>query len=282
MVEQVAALQALVIGVVLVWSSYGKLVGPLVAARARRTALASLVGERFATPAFRTVGGVEWVIGAALLVPPLWTIEAVAVTALAVGFLGYLTYALVVAPESSCGCMGSAAAPVSWRSTSRAGLLLAAAILALTADGGWWSAVADRPVAAAVAVLLEATLFVALSAELDRHWLMPLRRLRVRLTHPLAGTASFDVPLASTQQQLLRSGAYRSVSDLLRSDVRDHWDEGEWRFVSYTATYDGRSATAVFAVPRLRYEPEDVRVAIVDEEKGETLYKPALLPVLAS
>ena len=39
-------------------------------------------------------------------------------------------------------------------------------------------------------------------------------------------------------------------------------------------------ATAVFAVPRLRYQPDEIRVAIVDDE-GETLYRPSLLPVLA-
>ena len=79
----------------------------------------------------------------------------------------------------------------------------------------------------------------------------------------------------------MRSGAYRAVDALLRSDIRDFWDEGDWRFVSYTASYDDRPATAVFAVPRLRYEPDEIKVAIVDDEKGETLYRPALLPVLA-
>jgi hypothetical protein len=97
----------------------------------------------------------------------------------------------------------------------------------------------------------------------------------------LAATASYDVPLATTQHQLLRSGAYRAVNSLLRSDIRDQWEEGDWRFVSYTASYGERPATAVFAVPRLRYAPEEIRVAIVDEENGETVYRPSLLPVLA-
>jgi hypothetical protein len=103
---------------------------------------------------------------------------------------------------------------------------------------------------------------------------MPLRRLRVRFTHPLAGTATYEVPLAATQQQLLRSTAYQSVNAFLRSDIRDHWDEGDWRFVSYTASYGDRSATAVFAVPKLRYEPDEVQAVVVDEETGETLYRP--------
>jgi hypothetical protein len=201
----------------------------------------------------------------------VWTVEAVAAVALAAGFVGYLVYARLVVPESSCGCMGSAATPVRWRSLARGGLLLAASIGALMADDGWWSV---QPWLVAV-VLVEAMVFVALSAELDRYWLMPLRRLKVRLTHPLAGTASFEVPLAATQQQLLRSTAYQQVNPYLRSDIRDHWDEGDWRFVSYTASYDERPATAVFAVPRLRYEPDEVRVALVDDDSGETLYRPA-------
>lgn len=281
MVTQLAALQALVIGAVLVWSSYGKLVGPLVEAKARRTALANLVGERRALPAFRTVGVIELAVGCALLLPPWWAVDAVAATALSVGFLAYVVYARIVVPESSCGCLGSAATPVSTRSIVRAGLLVAAAALALIAEAGWWSAAVDQPALSVAVVLAEAAVFVALSAELDRYWLMPLRRLKVRLTHPLAGTGSYEMPLAATEQQLLRSGAYRSVSELLRSDVREHWDDGAWRFVSYTAAYGERAATAVFAVPLLRFEPDDVRVAIVDEESGETLYKPALLPVLA-
>jgi hypothetical protein len=52
------------------------------------------------------------------------------------------------------------------------------------------------------------------------------------------------------------------------------------RFLSYTAADDGRPATAEFAVALLRYEPDAVDVAVVDEERGKTLYKPDLLPVV--
>ncbi|GAA1587919.1 hypothetical protein GCM10009789_46820 [Kribbella sancticallisti] len=271
MAGQLAAVQPLVIGALLAWSSYGKLRGPDVDARARRTALSKLVGERHAGAAFRAVGGFELGIAVLLLLPPVWTVEALAAVALSAGFVGYLVYARLVVPESSCGCMGSAATPVRWRSLARGGLLLAASVLALTADAGWWSV---QPWLGGVVVVAEAMLFVGLSAELDRYWLIPLRRLRVRLTHPLADTAAFEVPLAATQQQLLRSTAYQALNPFLRSDIRDHWDEGEWRFVSYTASYGDRPATAVFAVPRLRYEPDEVRAAIVDDESGETLYRP--------
>lgn len=264
--DRLAALQPLLIGAVLVWSSYGKLFGRLAGEVARRSALKRIVGERRVLPAYRAVGVVELVIGAALLLPPVWRADAAAATALSAGFVGYLGWARVVAPDSTCGCSGSAQLPISWRSLSRAGSLLAASVLAVTAGSGWWSAVSVWP---AVVVLAEALVFVALSAELDRHWLLPLRRLRVRLTNPLAGTASAEMPLAASQQQLLRSPAYASASGVLRSDIREHWDDGEWRFLTYTSSYDG--ATAVFAVPRLRYDPGAVRFALVEESTGLTV-----------
>jgi hypothetical protein len=126
-------------------------------------------------------------------------------------------------------------------------------------------------------VLVVEAAFVMLSAELDRYWLLPLRRFRLRLSHPLAGTATDDVPLAATQRRLLLSPAYRAVNGLLRSDIHDYWDDGDWRFVSYTARYDGRPATAVFAVPHNDPTPESVRVAVVDETSGQTLYRPTVL-----
>ena len=246
--QQVAAAQPLLIGLVLLWSSYGKFTG---AEQARRTALPRLVGV------------VEAVIGTALLVPPAWTVEAVAAVALAVGFTGYLIYGKIVVPEASCGCVGTSAKPIGRRAIGRALLLLATAAVATTASGGWWSAGAGTAVLA-----VEAAVFVMLSAELDRYWLLPLRRLRVRLSHPLAGTATDGVPLAATQRRLLLSPAYRAVDGLLRSDIRDYWDDEDWRFVSYTA---------VFAVPHHDSTPESVRVAVVDETSGQTLYRPAVL-----
>lgn len=269
--QQVAAAQPLLIGLLLLCTSYGKLTNP---AEAEKTALPKLVGEKRAVPAYRAVGVVEAVLALTLLSPPAWTAEVLAATALGLGFTGYLVYAKVVVPEACCGCAGKSAKPVGYRSIARALLLTATAAVALTTSQGWWSA---GP--AAAVLIAEAALFVALSPELDRYWLLPLRRLRVRLSHPLAGTASNAVPLAATQRRLVNSPAYRAVTGLLRSDIRDYWDEEDWRFVSYTARYDGRPATAVFAVPHGDSAPETVRVAVVDESSGQTLYRPALLSV---
>jgi hypothetical protein len=259
-----AALQPLFLGAVLLWAARVKLLGPDAAGNARRSALARLVGERRVVPAFRLVAAAELVVGLALLAPPAQWTESVAAIVLATGFLGYLVYARLAAPDSSCGCLSARRAPVSWRGFARTGVLAGAGALSLWAAPGWPAALAERPLGAAAVLLGEAAVIVALSAEFDTAWLVPLRRLRIRLSHPLAGSG-FDVPLQSTVQQLQRSAAYRQVARLLVSDVREHWDEGEWRVLCYTARRDGRDTTAVFAVPRLRYEPDAVRVTLVDE-----------------
>ncbi|MEU6076281.1 MauE/DoxX family redox-associated membrane protein [Micromonospora sp. NPDC047074] len=269
MIDMLAALQPLVVGAVLIWSARVKLVSRHAAAAAGRSALAPLLGQSRALPAYRLLGGVELTLGTLLLLPPVLRLEAVAATVLAAGFLAYLGYARRAAPTSSCGCLSATPVPVTGRSLARAGLLLLAGGLAWTAIDGWPAALAGRPVAGGVVLLAEVAAVVVLSPELDRAWLLPLRRLRARLTHPLRGSAG--VPLLATVQQLQLSDAYRRVAPLLRSDVREHWDDGDWRFVGHAGRYQGRPMTAVFAVPLSDREPDAVRVAVVDDATGHTL-----------
>ncbi|TCC38657.1 MauE/DoxX family redox-associated membrane protein [Kribbella speibonae] len=272
-----AAAQPLLIALILAWSAYGKLTSP---DQADRTALPRLLGESGAArpgwfgasravAAYRGVAVLEIVI--ALLLLRSWAIGAVAAVALSVGFTGFLVYSKIVVPEASCGCAGKSARPVGHRAIGRALLLLATSGLAATASTGWWSAGAGLLV-----LVVEAAAFAMLSAELDRYWLLPLRRFRIRLGHPYAGTASDDTPLVATQRRVLLSPAYRAVDGLLRSDIHDYWDDEDWRYVSYAAKYDGRRATAVFAVPHQDSTPSAIRVAVVDEE-GLTLYRPTML-----
>lgn len=246
---------AVLVGGVLVWAAALKFFGRNAELAARRSGLSRVVGADRAPAAYRTVGGVELVIGALLLVPPMFPVEAWAGAVLSAGMLGYLTYLRLAAPESSCGCLGAKHAPVRWRGLTRAGVLLAASVGAAFSVSAWGG------------VLLAggAVLIFLLSPELDSRWLVPLRRLRLRYRHPLAGRG-FEVPLESTVRQLEKSAAYRSVVELLRSDVLDHWDEGEWRLLTYSARRETGPVTAVFAVPRLRYSPDLVRVALVDDE----------------
>lgn len=259
MIELFASTQQAVVGVVLLWASWFKLGYAGAPAAARRSALAKLVGKERVVGAYRTVGVVEAVVGLLLVAPPAAAVETYAAVALSVGMLGYLTYAKLAAPDSSCGCLGDKHTPVRGRGFARAGLMVVLAGAATQATT-WWPETDLLATLGLVVVALAA--FVALSPELDHRWLIPLRRWRVRLRHPLANRA-VEVPLESTVQQLWRSDAYRSVAEHLTSDLLDHWDEGEWRLLTYAAYTQAGSATAVFAVPRLAYQPDDVRLALV-------------------
>lgn len=256
-----ASVQQLLLGGVLLWAAVVKFRAP---EAARRSALKRLVGERHAVAAYRAVACAELAVGALLVAPPAAVLEAYLGVAVGAGMLGYLTYARVKAPDAGCGCLGEKLTPVRGRGFLRAGVLLAAAVLAAFGTAWWPVAVADRPLATIVLVVAEAALVVGLSPELDHRWLLPLRRWRVRLSHPLANRST-TIPLASSVQQLLKSGAYRSAADQLRSDLLDSWEEDGWRILTYAARTEAGRATAVFAVPLLDYRPDDVRVALVPD-----------------
>lgn len=261
MIESFASVQQLLLGGVLAWAAAVKFRRPEAAGR---SALKRLVGEQRVAVAYRAVACVELAVGALLLVPPAVAVDAYLAAVLGAGMLGYLTYARVKAPDAGCGCLGEKTTPVRGRSFARAGVMLAAAVLAVLGTAWWPLAVADRPLATVALLVAEVALIVGLSPELDHHWLLPLRRWRVRLSHPLAGGPA-EVPLHSSVQQLLKSGAYRSVIGALRSDLLDSWEEGEWRILTYAARTESGNATAVFAVPLLDYRPDDVRVALVPD-----------------
>lgn len=253
------------VGGVLVWAAALKLFGRNARIAAQRSGLSRLVGKDRVLAAYRTVGGVELILGGLLLLPPAYPAEALAAAVLSAGMLGYLTYIRIAAPQSSCGCLGEKHAPVRWRAFARAGVLLVASVGSAFSIRWWGVALLESPLETVAVLAGGAVLVMALSAELDRAWLLPLRRWRLRISHPLAGRP-FEVPLEATVQQLHKSDAYRSVIGLLRSDLLDSWDEGEWRIITYSARRESGPATAVFAVPRLHYNPELVRVALVDDE----------------
>src|SRR5690349_6613912 len=114
MLEWPASVQPLLIGGTLLWSG-GLKFGPSARRTAEKSALPSLVGEGRALAAFRLTGAVELALAAVLLLPPVFLAETAAAAVLAVGFLAYLTYARFAAPDSSCGCLGKKATPITWR-----------------------------------------------------------------------------------------------------------------------------------------------------------------------
>jgi hypothetical protein len=261
MTQWLASTQPALVGGVLAWAGAIKVFGRSAELAARRSALRQLVGKDRVFALYRAIGGVELAVATLLVLPPVLPAKGIAALVLAVGMLAYLGYARFAAPESSCGCLGEKHAPVRTRSFARAGVLVLASFTAVFAVDWWPVPLLDRPLATVALLAIEAALVIVLSPELDGAWLLPLRRLRLRISHPLAGRP-FEIPLESTVQQLHKSAAYRAVADRLRSDLLDSWDEGEWRML----TYSTGPATAVFAVPRLRYDPAQVKVVLVDEE----------------
>ncbi|HCT77333.1 MAG TPA: hypothetical protein DGG94_23080 [Micromonosporaceae bacterium] len=236
-----------ILAVVLVWTGAFKLFSRKAPLAAAQSGLTRLVGTTHVVKAFRALGAIELAVAASLLVTPL------ASAVLFTGFLGYLAYTRLAAPGSSCGCASAQPSPIGWRNFTFTSSLLALSLMLFV----------DMSIPT-VALMVVSLALALITPDLDQYWLYPLRRLKVRLTHPLKGAYTSEVPLHATVQQLQRSEAYQRVGSLLRSDVVESWDEGEWRLVRYTVQVDEKPANAIFAVPRLVDEPERVRLAIVE------------------
>ncbi|WP_086711120.1 MauE/DoxX family redox-associated membrane protein [Streptomyces antimycoticus] len=289
----VCALVPLVLAGVLGPAGAGKLFGRGTARQAPRTALARLLrdGGRAAL-VLRALGAVELLLAAALLAPPATPLPGAAAALLGAGFLGYLGYARTAAPGSSCGCTARQDAPLTWRAFARAAVVLAGGVVAALAQQPWWTAAARRPAAALCLVLAAAAVLTALSADPDRRWRMPLRRLRLRIAgHPLAATGNrlavtglplgatgtpAAVPVAATVELLERSRAWQSASRVVRSALLDHWDDGGWRILQFAGVHGGGTAArpvlVLFAVDAAASldtvrEPA-VRVSVIDADSG--------------
>ena len=269
-----AELQPLVIAAWLAWSGGFKVLGRTAPIAAANSALRTLLGQRWALPAYRAVGYAELAVAAAVLAPPAsGAAQSVPAIGLSLAFLVYLAYGRVAAPESSCGCTSARPSPIGWRHFTNAGFLLAISVFALLGNGSWLGALSGEAALAVVVLAAEALIVISLDGQFDRYWLMSLRRLKVRLTHPLASATTDVVPLHATVQTLERSPAFQTIGQALRSDVIESWDEGEWRLVRYTARFKDRPASAVFAVPRGKDEPERVKVAVVDDADSSVLFR---------
>ena len=273
MLEWIAAVLPPLVAAILLWSGTSKLFTRRGKLRAQSTALTKLVGEKRASFAYRLVGAGEGATALLLLVPQIRIVTSAAVVCVGIGFVAFLTYSRITVPGASCGCMSAKSVPISWRSFTRAAWIVASGLIMFAASESWLAAIAAKPVAAAGVLLVFAVSFVMLSAEFDSAWLIPLRRLRVKFTQPLASDTD-QVPLEHSTEQIYHSNAYKTVNGLLRTSVRETWEEeDEWRLVVYGARIDDRPASAVFAVPLYRHSPEEVIVAIVDDETNETVLR---------
>jgi hypothetical protein len=278
--DHLAAIQALVVGVLFAWAGVWKVFFPSAHSLAAESALAKLMtrlpvgasaSRRLTQAAHLAVGAVEIAIAGALLLPPAhpWAMRLAAVFAL--GFLAYLGVAWRVAPDKPCACMGGRATKISRRSVARAGVLLALTLFGWPAQVYWGTAVVAAPWTVLV-VGAEATLLWLLSPEFGWAGVRFERRLiraaRLRLD-PACARVAFDWD--ALEQQLRRSFAFQQV--VRRAQVKaqaDRWREDCTAYLAYHAVYQGRAATAIFAIPVI-YDPREVTGAVVDAA-DETVY----------
>ncbi|WP_381794998.1 MauE/DoxX family redox-associated membrane protein [Streptomyces niveus] len=282
MLSLTTGLAPLVLAGLLGWTGAVKLFSRGTVLAAPKTALARMLSssERAAT-VLRGVGAAELLIAAGLLALPAHPVPGTAAALLGAGFLGYLAYGRALAPESSCGCSADEDTPITWRAFARAGVVLAGGAAAAVAPASWWSTVSGRP-AGSLGFLAAATVvLIALSADLDRWWLLPLRRARLRVFgHPLFGTgtgAADRVPVAASVELLENSLAWQAASPVVRSSLLDHWEEDGWRLLLFSGVYEttesARPVSVVFALDATstRDTPGDpaVRVTFLDADSGE-------------
>ncbi|WP_055590619.1 MauE/DoxX family redox-associated membrane protein [Peterkaempfera griseoplana] len=273
-----------VLGALLAVGGAAKLFGRDTARQAAGTALVRIVGAGRAGLALRAVGAAELLVGAGLTASPASAAPGMAAAALGAGFLGYLGWARVAAPESSCGCSARERGPVTWRSFARAALVLAGGAGAAARGGTWWDEVAAHPAAAAATAAATALALAALSTDLDHLWLLPLRRARLRLLgHPLAptgtGRTAGRVPVAASVELLERSLAWQSMSSVVRSALLEHWDEGGWRILRFAGLHQDaegtRPVSVLFALDAAASADTaplpSVRVTVLDDCTDEQL-----------
>ncbi|MET7856414.1 MauE/DoxX family redox-associated membrane protein [Streptomyces sp. NPDC005318] len=281
MLSLTTGLAPLVLAGLLGWTGAVKAFSRGTAQQAPKTVLARILrsSER-ATAVLRATGAGELLIAAGLLVVPANPVPGAAAAVLGAGFLAYLGYGRAAAPESSCGCSASEDTPITWRAFARAAVVLVGGATVAVAQDTWWPTVSERPAGALGFLAGAAAVLVALSADLDRWWLLPLRRTRLRVFgHPLLGTAAMNqVPVAASVELLENSLAWQAAAPVVRSALLDHWEDDGWRILQYSGVYgdkeNARPVAVVFALDAtaVRDSPDPlVRVSYVDADSGEAV-----------
>jgi hypothetical protein len=275
------SLLPLILGGLLSWTGGAKLSRRRAARQAAGSALEKILADAAgAVLVLRVAGAVEVVLAAALLLRPPSPVTGFAVAGLGACFAGYLAYARAVAPGSSCGCT-SQRAPAGWRSITRALVVAAGGAGCAFAKTPWWSVLIHRPAGAAALAGGVAVALALLTGD-PRHWLLPLRRTRLRLLgHPLAQWSG-EVPVAASVELLESSLAWQAARPIVRSALIDHWDSDGWRILRYSGVHDGaagaRPVSVVFALDAHATsettENPVVRVSVVDEQREELIPDP--------
>jgi len=278
MTSLIPNLAPLVCGMLLAATGAGKLFGRRTAQLAANTVLVRVLGDgQRAALALRGVGAAELAVAAALLAAPDTVAPGIATAVLGAGFTAYLCYAKATAPESSCGCSARDEGPIGARAFTRAGLVVLGGLVSATADRAWWSQLPRHPVASAAFLLVAGSAVLGLSADLDRLWLLPLRKLRLRVFgSPLAGPGE-RAPVAASVELLEHSLAWLAAAPLVRSALLDHWDDEGWRILRFAGVHeDARGAhpvSVLFALDltaTIDTAPHPaVRVSVIDDRTEE-------------
>lgn len=272
--SDLAALLALPVGAIFVWSGVAKAAAD--PAGLEGLALPNLTGRKGSGALLLRVAGLlELCVGGAILLDPgsLWPRWAALAAALA-GAL-FASVVLRTAPGSPCGCFGTASAGViSPRTVARALSLAAAAGASLTTSASWAGALAASPALGLVVVMIEAGCVYALfREELGSlgYW-----RWKRRSSSGQPGAedcATALVPAEVTMKRLRASKAWSTLRPhLVREQPIEEWREGCWRFVCFPAAHAERDATAVFAV-RLPPDPPACKGAIVIDGSEEIVMR---------
>ncbi len=275
LVGDIAAAQALVVALVLLWAGVWKIAVPRARAIAAQSALARLLrSQPWAATAHLALGVGEVSVAILLLaLPPVRVWALGLATLLTLGFLGYLILAWRLVPDAPCACMGGRAARISWRSLLRAGLLLVLSVAGWPVREFWAAAIVARPWVLLLLALEVGALWV-LSPEFGgkgvRAGLHLSRRvqraLRLRLD---PGCARVRQDFAAIEHVLQDTAAYRSLQPALGNRT-DAWREGCWDFIAYGALYERQVATVIFAAPAL-FDPREVSAAVVADADNTVL-----------
>ncbi len=264
MLTDIADVQAVVIGLLFLWAGSWKVFVPRAWHLAPQSALGSILRSRPLTQvAHGAEGSGEMAIALLLLLPPerWWAMRLASV--FAVGFLVYLGVALRIVPEKICACMGGRVRKVSLQSFARAGLVLAFTFLGWAARTFWIA----RIVASPWTVLIiggEICALWLLSPEYG--WAGPKittrmwRRVRMTL-NPTCNDITIDWQMADFNVR--RTAQFQALPTQMVT-ISDQWRDGCWGYIAYQIHYQGRPATAVFAIPAL-FDMRDVSATVIDD-----------------
>jgi hypothetical protein len=272
--ELISSIQRLVIGVIFIWSGSWKVFIPGSLETAYSSALSVFIKNRIVLQIlFRSLGTTETLIGILLIIPPVFLWENYASSVFALGFIIYLFVSYKIAPNKPCGCIGSRGKQISWRTLCRAIYLWILSII------GWYSNIFWYPTLKLnywlfLIIMLEGGIFVALSSEIDWLWIdilnFPLFRKLLLIFNRNIDCGNIQTSLPNMILSLKRSIVFKACSDIIQSELVEHWRDGCWYFLCYQAKYQDRKVLIVFSVP-IQDNINAIRAAIVDDKDNSIL-----------